>query len=289
MKRRNILTIFIVFFLFAGVWAIWQNKAIGITTYEIDCVKNPGLNGFTIVQISDFHNERFGENQKKILEKISECNPDMIAVTGDFIDCRRTDVDAAMEFIAGAVKIAPVYYVPGNHERWVQEEYDQLCQQMREAGVHLMVNTVEYISYGDGKIACMGIEDPDFYYVSGEDNKKEAVKNNIEALEYEESDFTLLLSHRPELFDVYVEEKLDAVLTGHAHGGQFRLPFLGGLAAPNQGLFPEYDAGMFEKEGTHMIVSRGLGNSIIPLRINNPPEIVVLKLSLRKEFFEDII
>ena len=94
-----------------------------------------------------------------------------------------------------------------------------------------------------------------------------------------ESDgYTILLSHRPELFDTYVDSGVDLVFSGHAHGGQFRLPFVGGLVAPNQGLFPEYDAGQFTRENTTMLVSRGVGNSIVPLRINNRPEIVVAQL-----------
>ena len=127
----------------------------------------------------------------------------------------------------------------------------------------------------------MGIEDPDFYNVIGSEAEKETARSNIEKLQYTEDDFSLLLSHRPELFDVYVEEEVDLVLTGHAHGGQFRLPVIGGLVAPNQGLFPKYDSGMFVEDDTHMIVSRGIGNSIIPLRINNPPEIVVVKLTAK--------
>ena len=90
--------------------------------------------------------------------------------------------------------------------------------------------------------------------------------------------YTVLLSHRPELFDVYVDSQIDLVFSGHAHGGQFRVPFIGGLVAPNQGFFPEYDAGLFSKENTTMVVSRGVGNSIIPLRFNNRPEIVVVEL-----------
>ena len=86
------------------------------------------------------------------------------------------------------------------------------------------------------------------------------------------------MAHRPELFDIYVESEVNLVFSGHAHGGQFRLPFIGGLVAPNQGFFPEYDAGRFEDEDTTMIVSRGVGNSIIPLRFNNRPEIVVVEL-----------
>ena len=97
-------------------------------------------------------------------------------------------------------------------------------------------------------------------------------------MQNESDGFTVLLSHRPELFDVYVDTGIDLVFSGHAHGGQFRLPFIGGLFAPNQGFIPKYDAGRFDKENTTMIVSRGVGNSIIPLRINNPPELVVVEL-----------
>ena len=90
--------------------------------------------------------------------------------------------------------------------------------------------------------------------------------------------FTVLLSHRPELFDVYVSGNVALVLSGHAHGGQFRLPYLGGLVAPNQGLFPEYDAGMYVRGNTTMIVSRGIGNSLFPFRINNRPEVLIIQL-----------
>ena len=87
-----------------------------------------------------------------------------------------------------------------------------------------------------------------------------------------------MLSHRPELFDVYVENNIDIVFSGHAHGGQFRLPFIGGLVAPHQGLFPEYDAGLYTENNTNLMVSRGLGNSIFPFRVNNPPEIIIVTL-----------
>ena len=281
MKSKKILTMSIVFFLLIFGWTLYQNKALGITEYEIDCSSHRELDGFTIVQISDFHNEEFGEKQKKIIDKVAACNPDIIAITGDFIDCRTSNVEIAMEFITGAVEIADVYYVPGNHERWVQKEYKKLCQQMSEAGVHLVANQAETISYGTGKFVCMGIEDPDFYNVIGSEAEKETARSNIEKLQYTEADFSLLLSHRPELFDVYVEEEVELVLTGHAHGGQFRLPVIGGLVSPNQGLFPKYDSGIFVEDDTHMIVSRGIGNSIIPLRINNPPEIVVVKLTAK--------
>jgi len=101
----------------------------------------------------------------------------------------------------------------------------------------------------------------------------------LKALLIEDSTYTVLLSHRPELFDVYADNNIDLVLSGHAHGGQVRLPFIDGLAAPNQGLFPQYSEGVHENNRTKMVVSRGLGNSIFPIRINNRPELVVFTLT----------
>ena len=97
----------------------------------------------------------------------------------------------------------------------------------------------------------------------------------------EKDTFTLLLSHRPELFEVYTENNIDLALTGHAHGGQIRLPFVGGVIAPHQGFFPEYDGGLYIKEETSMVVSRGIGNSIFPFRFNNRPEVVLIELQAR--------
>lgn len=274
--KKHILMIIIVFFLSLFVWALTENKALGITNYTVDCSKNPNLSGFTIVHISDLHNEEFGEDQQKILQMVTECTPDMIAVTGDLIDCRHPDVETAMAFIEGAVKIAPVFYVPGNHESRVFEEYEELCIAMEEAGVFLMADRMESISYKGEEILCMGVKDPDFYHTMGKSGDEKIMQENISQFSYGKEAYTLLLSHRPELFAVYREKSIDLALAGHAHGGQFRLPLIGGLAAPDQGLLPQYDAGHFVEKDTNMIVSRGIGNSIFPLRFNNPPEIVVV-------------
>ncbi len=279
--KKKILTMIIVFFLILFAWTLYQNKALGITEYEIDCSSHPDLNGFTIVQISDLHNEEFGKDQQTLLEMVRTCAPDLIAITGDFIDCRNPNVDISMKFIEGAVKIAPVYYVPGNHERWVWSEYRELCQRMEAAGVHLIADRQETISYNGEKIVCMGVKDPDFYDGSGSAQEVKIMRENIRQFAYEQEDFTLLLSHRPELYEVYKEEKIDLTLSGHAHGGQFRLPLIGGLAAPNQWIFPKYDAGLFSEDLCNMIISRGIGNSIFPLRFMNPPEIVAVTLKTK--------
>jgi len=124
----------------------------------------------------------------------------------------------------------------------------------------------------------MGVDDPSLQtdYLFGD--AESAMKAQLQTLMREKNAYTVLLSHRPELFDVYAENGVDLILSGHAHGGQFRLPFIGGLAAPNQGLFPEYDGGLYTNNGTNMIVSRGVGNSIVPFRFNNRPEVVLVEL-----------
>lgn len=250
------------------LWIFWGNRAIQITEYKVKSSNIPeGFDGFTIVQISDLHNAEFGEGQEALLSKIEKCEPDMIAVTGDLIDSNHTDVDIAMEFIEGAVKLAPVYFVTGNHEAWAQAAYEELEERMEAAGVVMMDGQVCEIEKGGDCVFLQGVKDA-----------SSVIKENASVAEGAEYAFTILLAHRPELFDVYVEADVDLVLTGHAHGGQFRIPFIGGLIAPDQGLFPQYDEGMFVENNTHMIVSRGLGNSVFPFRVNNRPEIVVVRL-----------
>lgn len=130
------------------------------------------------------------------------------------------------------------------------------------------------------KITLIGLSDPDFTIRGDAFGEVPAMTSTkLRNLMDAKNGYTILLSHRPELFETYVDCDVDLVLSGHAHGGQFRLPFIGGLIAPNQGLFPKYDAGLYTDNNTNMIVSRGLGNSIIPLRFNNRPEIVLVELN----------
>lgn len=147
------------------------------------------------------------------------------------------------------------------------------------AGVTVLQNESTVFEYNGVTVQIMGLDDPAF---DGTDswNKTdaEAVGDTIGILVDEKTDFKLLLSHRPELFDIYCDAGVELILSGHAHGGQFRLPFVGGLIAPNQGLFPKYDGGLFQAGNTTMVVSRGLGNSLLPIRLNNRPEVVIIEL-----------
>ena len=208
---------------------------------------------------------------------LRDADPDMIAITGDLIDSRNTDIEVALQFVREAVKIAPCYYVTGNHEARVNE-YGELKAGMEDAGVTVLEDVRTEISMEGATITLIGVNDPSYQtdYLFGD---SETVMNTkLEDLHAENDGFTIVLSHRPELFDTYVDQNVDLVLSGHAHGGQFRLPFIGGLVAPNQGLFPEYDAGIYTEGNTNMLVSRGVGNSILPFRINNRPEVILIEL-----------
>ena len=281
MKKRNkkvFLYVALVALICLAAWTIWGNTALEVNEYEIVSDRVPqGFDGFRIAQVSDLHNAEFGEENWKLIQMLSQTNPDIIVLTGDLIDSRRTDLDVALEFAWQAGKIARVYYVSGNHEARVPE-YEDLKIGLVKAGVVILENQKVQITREGESITLIGIDDPSFQesYLFGD--AEGVAKQAIDNLQSESDGYTVLLSHRPELFDLYVETQMDLVFSGHAHGGQFRLPFVGGIVAPNQGFFPKYDDGRYDEENTTMIVSRGVGNSIVPLRINNRPEIVVAQL-----------
>ena len=278
IKKKWILSLIaLILFILIG-WTLWANTALEVNEYEIVNDRIPqGFDGFRIAQISDLHNAEFGERNEKLIQLLSQTDPDIIVITGDLIDSRHTDIEIALDFAQQAVKLAPVYYVSGNHEARVRE-YEDLKMGLAEAGVVILENQKVQITREGEYITLMGIDDPSFQedYLFGD--SESVARQAIENLQNESDGYTVLLSHRPELFNLYVDTGMDLVFSGHTHGGQFRLPFVGGLVAPNQGFFPKYDAGLFSEGSTNMIVSRGVGNSIIPIRVNNRPEIVVATL-----------
>jgi hypothetical protein len=261
------------------LFCYWQNNSIVITESEYVNQKIPKeFEGYVIAHISDLHNKEFGKKQKRLLKKLKSTSPDIIVITGDLVDRRKYDLNKAMSFVEGAVKIAPVYYVSGNHEAW-SNRYETIRSSLREAGVQVLDDSATEMSVGGSSIRLLGLSDPDFltsHYRDGTNTSR--IEDYLHRWSSDER-FQILLSHRPELFDRYVKYNMDLVFSGHAHGGQFRLPFLRrGLVAPDQGFFPKYTSGCYTKNGTTMFVSRGLGNSIIPIRVFNRPEILVVTL-----------
>ncbi|MBM7869666.1 putative MPP superfamily phosphohydrolase [Clostridium pascui] len=281
LKSKRSRNHFIIFFIIIGlvIFFIWQNNDIVISTYEYRNLKVPkGFYNYKIVQISDLHNKNYHD---KLSKKVKEINPDIIVITGDLIDRRNTRIDIAVEFVQQMVKIAPTYYVSGNHEQ-LSGEYDELKEKLEELNVINIDNSYAVLNQGGNSIGLMGIADPAIQQSEGTylwGDNREYIKNGLEELfKNIDTNFNILLSHRPEQFSIYKEINVNLVFSGHAHGGQIRVPFIGGLVAPNQGLFPKYTGGVYNDGETSMVVSRGLGNSIFPLRVFNRPELVVVTL-----------
>lgn len=248
---------------------------IEINTYKICSEGLPtSFDGFKIAHLSDFHNKR---KNVDIIQKLKEIKPNIIAITGDFIDSRRTKLEISLAFAKEIIEIAPCYYVMGNHESRLTGIYEGFEAELREIGFCVLRNEATEIQINGEKITLVGIDDPRLK------SKKESVRGACKIIANELRDvkkegFSVLLSHRPEAFLEYAYAGIDLALTGHAHGGQIILPLIGGLIAPNQGLFPKYYRGIYERDKTKMIVSRGLGNSLFPFRFNNRPEIIEVVL-----------
>ena len=277
MKKKHIFVIKLMLLFILVVWTIWGNITVGITRYTVTSNRLPhSFDGYKIAVVSDLHNAQFGNNNSQLVEKIKKEHPDIIAITGDLVDSNRTDIEIAIQLVSRLTEIAPCYYVTGNHEAWINEQYKELEKGLIAENVVILHDNVIQLTKGSETIQIAGQDDP--YFTNTDTYIQESMLqtriNNMSL----SNEYCILLSHRPEMFEAYVSEEFDLVLSGHAHGGQFRVPFIGGIIAPDQGLFPEFDAGKYSKNNTIMIVSRGIGNSIIPVRFNNRPEIVIVEL-----------
>lgn len=249
---------------------------IKLTEYKINLSKLPvAFNGFKIAHISDYHNSK---KANEVAELLRTALPDIIVITGDLIDSRHTNAQRAISLLEEITKIAPCYYVSGNHEARIPNEYSMLKEQAISSGVTVLENQSIEICKGNESINLIGLVDPRFYYKKDKTKRAcEVIKQSLPSLISSEL-CNIVLCHRPECFLEYVNANASLVLTGHAHGGQIILPLIGGVIAPNQGLFPRYYKGVYEKENTKMLVSRGVGNSLFPFRIFNSPEIPLITL-----------
>ena len=262
-KYRCFLGWLILILAMAGFF-YFQNNGLVTTELRYQNAGIPaGFDGFVILQVSDLHNKSFGEDQTHIISAVAKAEPDIIVITGDLIDARRRGMEAALCFTRAAANIAPIYYISGNHEPDT-DLYEELLTGLERAGATLLLDRAVTLERNGDHILLAGVTDETARQGTG-----------LFALGTEcAEDFSILLSHRPELVDAYHEAGFDLVFSGHAHGGQIRLPGLGGLFAPGQGVLPRYTAGLYERNGTSLIVSRGLGNSAFPLRVFNRPELV---------------
>lgn len=274
MKKKIMFFLIIIMIIFLIIYVIYENNTLSISYYKIiDEIPN-NFNNLKIAHISDFHNNHSSTINNNLIISLKSEKPDLIFITGDLIDSYKPDIRLEIELIKKIKDIAPIYYVNGNHESRLNN-YDDLINQLRDNGVYCLINEEVKITKGEEEITIIGLEDPSFLNVA-ENELKNKVNEQLKL--FSQDGYRILLSHRPEYFSLYVENKFNLIFSGHAHGGQIRLPFIGGLFAPHQGFFPKYTSGVIEKNNSKMVVSRGLGNSLLRYRINNKCELVYVTL-----------
>lgn len=275
-RGRGCLTALIILALIAAAAAFLikdSREDLEISRYEVASQKLPeSFDGFKIVQLSDLHGAEFGEDGMELVDKVGSLEPDMIALTGDFVT-DEGDLAAVEKLAARLVKLCPVYFVSGNHE-FGSGLAVKVRNILERAGVKYLSNEYLTINRGDDEILLGGVEDP-LAYADMLSPDELAQKMNDAAPDA----FKILLGHRNYWMTEYPELPVDLIFCGHAHGGLIRIPGVGGLIGTDRRLFPDFDAGQFNNGRYTLIVSRGLGNSVPIPRIFNRPEIVCVELS----------
>lgn len=275
-RGRGCLTALIILALIAAAAAFLIKDSrddLEISRYEVKSQKLPeSFDGFKIVQLSDLHGAEFGEDGMELVEKVKELEPDMIALTGDFVT-DEGDLAAVEKLAARLVKLCPVYFVSGNHE-FGSGLAIEVRNILERAGVKYLSNEYLTISRGEDEILLGGVEDP-LAYADMLSPDELAQKMNDAAPDA----FKILLGHRNYWMTEYPELPVDLIFCGHAHGGLIRIPGVGGLIGTDRRLFPDFDAGEYNNGRYTLIVSRGLGNSVPIPRVFNRPGIVCVELS----------
>ncbi|NLW02820.1 MAG: metallophosphoesterase [Clostridiaceae bacterium] len=293
-KKRPFGCLYIIIVLiFLGLFWYWQNYGLQTTRIALYYDVLPkGFDGYKIAHISDMHGIEFGRKNSALARRIRDFDPDIVVCTGDMISSHARDGQAFLDFLEEMGDQYPIYMCLGNHEQiaeWKEFEsefdygYESFISQVKEAGVHILDNRTEILEKNGDKIRISGLA-LELYHYSRRDEpyaddglllRTEYIE---EVLGSASGGFNLLLAHNPSYFKEYAEWGADLVLAGHIHGGVIRIPFKGGLLSPEHVFFPEYDAGIFEKDKSRMYVNRGLGNTVINMRLFNRPELTEITL-----------
>ncbi len=260
---------------------VYGNFYIDIDVYNFGNSKTHLLKGLKIAHISDYHNRKTDVINKQIFNALEEQKPDLIFLTGDVIDKNKTDIDTAVNFCKKLCDYAPVYYVTGNHECNLsienQSQFDNMIAAFSDIGVNVLrQDKVSYITENGAKINIFGIDDQ-YFHCEFSSQVTQTSRELCNELTINKEEFNILLAHQPEQLSVYAEFGFDLVFSGHAHGGQVRV-FNQGIIAPDQGFFPEYTSGEYVEGETTMFLSRGIGNSVVPVRVFNKSNIIFVEL-----------
>ncbi len=275
----GIVALFIIALYF---FVQFSNHDIIISRYTYTNAKIPeSFRGYKILQLSDMHGDFPKWKAEILVRKVYEVRPDIIVLTGDVIDhIHFKNYDRMIEVIENLRKDFRIFYVTGNHE-YMHKECNDIILDIEQRGITVLHGRGEILWRENEKIYLYGIDDPYALYCGNVPSEYttpvDGFKNALTQLTIQPPEFNILLSHRPEFFIDYVDLGFDIVFSGHAHGGQWRFPLIKGVIAPDQGLFPKYTSGRYSDGATTMYVSRGLGNSVVPIRLFNRPEIVLLE------------
>ena len=268
-----------------SAWLYWDNTRLVTSHYTVPARVGAQADGFRIAQVSDLHTHSHGPHNEKLLAELKRQKPDLIAITGDLIsfDTSKEGTLTMARFAGELDEIAPTYYVNGNHE--VDNPHAKtFYRELTHEGVHVLRNRTESMQVHGERLQIMGINDPLKGRSAGATGTNEEIIGREIAYAKKDSDYsadqpTILLGHRPDADAAYAESGVDVVLVGHNHGGQFRLPLIGGLVSPSRTLLPGRSDGTATLDDTTVVISRGLGNSAVPVRVNNPFELVVVDLA----------
>lgn len=252
-------------------WALDARLLVQRYILETDKLDTP----VRLVLITDLHSCRYGENMQELIDAVKEQRPDVLLLGGDIFDDQGDNANTR-QFLRSIAGKYPCYYVAGNHEYWAgRDAFADMAAFLESCDIQVLRGDTQAMEIRGQNMYICGADDPEAFDFSTMEHQLEAMKAQTET-----DVFTLLLSHRPEYFETYARYGFDLALCGHAHGGQWRIPLLvNGVYAPNQGMWPDYAGGLYEEEGTAMIVSRGLARETTQVpRIFNRPELVVIDL-----------
>ena len=275
-----ILYVFIIVAIVFTIMNEYEKRQIEINEYVIESTKIKIPKEYIV--ISDLHGCFYKKNSNLLLEQIKKTNVKDVIIAGDIINGDlKSDWNKTIEFMEELSLVFNLYYVEGNHEQRMREgtktcrqKYEGYYIALKKCGVHFLENS----SFDDGKICITGLQIPKIYYKKK--YNKPLLYEDICCVtgNMDEKKYNILVTHNPRYMDTYMKTKADMIVSGHFHGCMLRLPFIGGVMSTQVDFFPEYDGGIYRKNGKTIIVSRGLGNHFPGFRINNKPEIIKIKL-----------
>ncbi|MEE1086806.1 MAG: metallophosphoesterase [Schaedlerella sp.] len=279
-SKRNFIIIFLIGVLFYVMISLYISYCV-LTVHTYNFQSDKVKDEIKFVILSDLHDHEFGLGNEELIVKTRELSPDLILILGDMLNNNSENVKVSCELVKKLTQIAPVYYALGNHEISYMEQHSDLVWMLEQSGAVVLDKEFVDLNIAGTEIRLGGLYDYAFG-LNGE-NKAEVTPNNVKHFleEFQETEYLkIMMSHRPDSFifgNASEYWDIDLVLSGHNHGGQVVLPFAGGVYGGDQGYFPEYVHGLYEKDGMNIFVTSGLSSNqkILP-RFNNPPEIAVI-------------